>query len=89
MDSPTFPAILWLPCAYLLGAIPTSYLVARAVRGVDLREFGSRSLGATNLYRLLGWGGAVPAEFCQIVPCSSVANARVPVEPFVNGTPVA
>ena len=36
-----------------------------------------------------GWGGAVPAESCQIVPCSSVPNARVPVEPFVNGTPVA
>ncbi len=73
MDSPTFPAILWLPCAYLLGAIPTSYLVARAVRGVDLREFGSRSLGATNLYRLLGWGGAVP------VALFDVAKGAVPV----------
>jgi glycerol-3-phosphate acyltransferase PlsY len=66
MTAPTFPAILWLPCAYLLGAIPTSYLVARAVRGVDLREFGSRSLGATNLYRLLGWGGAVPVALFDV-----------------------
>ena len=64
--SPAFPAILWLPCAYLLGAIPTSYLVARAVRGVDLREFGSRNLGATNLYRLLGWGGAVPVALFDV-----------------------
>jgi len=68
-----FPTILWLPCAYLLGAIPTSYLVARAVRGVDLREFGSRNLGATNLYRLLGWGGAVP------VALFDVAKGAVPV----------
>ncbi|MGA2383355.1 MAG: glycerol-3-phosphate 1-O-acyltransferase PlsY [Gemmatimonadales bacterium] len=59
-------AIVWLPCAYLLGAIPTSYLVARAVRGVDLREFGSRNLGATNLYRLLGWGGAVPVALFDV-----------------------
>ena len=73
MGSPTFPAILWLPCAYLLGATPTSYLVARAVRGVDLREFGSRNLGATNLYRLLGWGGAVP------VAVFDVAKGAVPV----------
>jgi hypothetical protein len=36
-----------------------------------------------------GWGGAVPAESCKIVPCSSVQNTRVPVEPFVSGTPVA
>ncbi|HVO35235.1 MAG TPA: glycerol-3-phosphate 1-O-acyltransferase PlsY [Gemmatimonadales bacterium] len=59
-------AILWLPCAYLLGAIPTSYLVARAMRGVDLREFGSRNLGATNLYRLVGWGGAIPAALFDV-----------------------
>jgi glycerol-3-phosphate acyltransferase PlsY len=59
-------AIAWLPCAYLLGAIPTSYVVARAVAGVDLREFGSKNLGATNLYRLLGWGGAIPVALFDV-----------------------
>jgi len=62
----TLGAIAWLPAAYLLGAIPTSYLVARLVAGVDLREFGSRNLGATNLYRLLGWGGAVPVALFDV-----------------------
>jgi len=65
--------VVWLPVAYLLGAIPTSYLVARAVRGVDLREFGSKNLGATNLYRLLGWGAAIP------VALFDVAKGAVPV----------
>ena len=60
MEPVTLAAIAWLPLVYLLGAIPTSYLVARAVAGVDLREYGSKNLGATNLYRLLGWGGAIP-----------------------------
>lgn len=46
--------------SYLLGAIPTSYLVAKRVRGIDLRTVGSGSLGATNLYRVLGWKFAVP-----------------------------
>lgn len=46
--------------AYLLGAIPTSYLVVRLIRGEDLRTLGSGNLGATNLYRVLGWKYAVP-----------------------------
>ncbi|HEY4099535.1 MAG TPA: glycerol-3-phosphate 1-O-acyltransferase PlsY [Gemmatimonadales bacterium] len=46
--------------SYFLGAIPTSYLVARAARGLDLRMVGSGNLGATNLYRMLGWKYAFP-----------------------------
>jgi glycerol-3-phosphate acyltransferase PlsY len=53
-------AIPWLLAAYLLGAIPTSYLAGRWGRGIDLREHGSRNLGATNLYRTLGWKFALP-----------------------------
>ena len=46
--------------SYLLGAIPTSLWVVRAVKGRDLRSVGSGNLGATNLYRLLGFGYAIP-----------------------------
>ncbi len=53
-------AVLWLALSYLLGAIPTSYLAARVFQGIDLREQGSRNLGATNLYRVLGWRYAIP-----------------------------
>lgn len=51
---------LAIVAAYLLGAIPTSYLVAKRVKGIDLRTVGSGSLGATNLYRVLGWRFAIP-----------------------------
>lgn len=51
----------WFAASYLLGAIPTSYLMVRLVRGQDLRKLGSGNLGATNLYRVLGWRYAVPA----------------------------
>lgn len=51
----------WLGASYLLGAIPTSYLVARLVRGLDLRRVGSGNLGATNLYRQVGLAWAGPA----------------------------
>lgn len=49
-----------LGSAYLLGAFPTSYVVGRATRGIDLREHGSGNLGATNAFRVLGWRPAVP-----------------------------
>lgn len=38
---------------YLLGSIPSGYLVARA-RGVDIRKVGSGNIGATNVFRILG-----------------------------------
>jgi glycerol-3-phosphate acyltransferase PlsY len=56
----------WLLVSYLLGAIPTSYLAARIGRGVDLREVGSKNLGATNLYRTLGWRYAVPVGLVDV-----------------------
>lgn len=59
-------AALWLLAGYLVGSVPTSLLVARAARGVDLRAFGSRNLGATNLYRLLGWKAAVPVALVDV-----------------------
>jgi len=40
--------------AYLIGSIPTAYLVGRA-NGIDLRTVGSGNLGATNVFRTLGW----------------------------------
>ncbi len=51
---------LLLLASYLLGAVPTSFLVARAARGIDLREHGSGNLGATNAFRVLGWKAATP-----------------------------
>lgn len=39
--------------AYLLGSIPTGFLVARA-KGIDIRKVGSGNIGATNALRVLG-----------------------------------
>jgi glycerol-3-phosphate acyltransferase PlsY len=51
--------------AYLLGAVPTSYLVGK-LRGIDLRKHGSGNLGATNTYRVLGWRAAAPVFIFDI-----------------------
>lgn len=43
-----------IPLAYLLGSIPTSVWLGKAIKGVDLREHGSGNAGATNAFRVLG-----------------------------------
>ncbi len=50
-------AVLVVLVAYLLGAVPTGYLVSRYVAGQDPRAQGSGKTGATNVRRLLGWKG--------------------------------
>jgi glycerol-3-phosphate acyltransferase PlsY len=40
--------------AYLLGSLPTGYLAGRLLKGVDVREHGSGSTGATNVLRTVG-----------------------------------
>jgi glycerol-3-phosphate acyltransferase PlsY len=71
--SPAVPLFILL--AYLLGSLPSSYVAGR-LRGVDLREHGSGNLGATNVYRVLGAGIAVP------VVVLDVAKGFVPASLF-------
>lgn len=49
---------LWLVLAYVIGAVPIGYVVARAV-GLDIRRHGSGNIGATNVLRTLGRGAAI------------------------------
>ena len=47
--------VLMIAGAYLLGSIPFAFLVAKAVRGIDVRTVGSGNVGATNDGRVMGW----------------------------------
>lgn len=40
--------------AYLIGSTPTGYLAGKLLKGIDIREHGSKSTGATNVLRTLG-----------------------------------
>lgn len=45
--------------AYLIGAIPTSYLITRRLKGIDIRSAGSGNAGATNVLRVVGKAPAI------------------------------
>lgn len=47
-------AILGILGAYILGSIPTGYLIVKFLTGKDIREIGSGNIGATNVKRILG-----------------------------------
>ncbi len=68
--------IPWLAGAYLLGAVPTSFVAGKLGRGIDLRAHGSKNLGATNVFRILGWKYAIPVVLVDI------AKGAVPVALF-------
>ncbi|MBY5385292.1 glycerol-3-phosphate 1-O-acyltransferase PlsY [Rhizobium leguminosarum] len=53
--------------AYLLGSIPTGYLLGKFLRNIDIREHGSKSTGATNVLRTLGKGPALFVLFIDVL----------------------
>ena len=67
--------------AYLLGSIPTGFLVAKA-RGVDIRTVGSGNIGATNVFRFLGKPAGV---FVLLADAAKGWLAVIPMARLVGG----
>jgi len=65
--------IFWIACiagiaaAYLLGSMPTGYLAGKLLNGIDIREHGSGSTGATNVLRTLGKGPALAVLLVDVL----------------------
>lgn len=47
--------IIFLIISYLLGSIPWALIVGKLAKGIDIREHGSKNMGATNAFRVLGF----------------------------------
>ena len=52
--------------AYLLGSIPSAVWIGKAVKGVDVREHGSKNAGATNTMRVLGVKTGIPVLLIDV-----------------------
>ncbi len=83
--------IIVLILSYLVGSIPTSIIVTKLVKGVDIRDYGSGNAGGTNTIRVLGWKyglgvilfDAFKGAFAVIV----IARLYYGSFPFANNTP--
>jgi glycerol-3-phosphate acyltransferase PlsY len=64
---------IFLFAAYLLGSVPTGYILYRLKEKKDIRGLGSTNIGATNVLRVSGWKLALP------VGLSDVLKGAIPV----------
>ena len=47
--------IIVIVLSYLVGSFPTAMLIGKFFKGIDPRKLGSRNMGSTNAFRVLGW----------------------------------
>lgn len=75
---PVFITILIFLLSYLLGSIPTGYLIAKYTKGIDIRDYGSGSTGATNVLRTLGKTAGATVLFIDMLKgMAAIALVRV------------
>ncbi len=77
--------------SYLIGSIPTSIIVSKLARGIDIREHGSGNAGGTNVMRVLGWKHGVFVIILDalkgVLAVVVVARLHYGSMPFQNLTP--
>jgi acyl phosphate:glycerol-3-phosphate acyltransferase len=60
------PSFLLSLMGYICGATPFGYIAAKLLRGIDIREHGSRNIGATNVIRVCGKGIGIPVFLLDV-----------------------
>ena len=72
--------------SYLIGGLPTAYIAARKLKGLDIRRLGDRNPGAANVYRSIGPAAGIAVATIDIAKGSvAVLLARL----LVDSTPMA
>lgn len=66
-------ALVTILLAYILGSMPFGYWTAKVLKGIDIRQYGSGSTGATNVWRIVGKAAGVFVFFADL------AKGAVPV----------
>ena len=82
---------LFIVLCYVVGSFPTSILLGKVAKGIDIRNYGSGNAGGTNVIRLLGWQAGVSVILFDILK-GYIATMLVPKLlygplPFPNATP--
>ncbi len=77
--------------SYLVGSIPTSIIVSKLAKGIDIREHGSGNAGGTNVLRVLGWKHGILVILLDalkgVLAVVVIARLHYGSIPFENATP--
>lgn len=77
--------------SYLVGSIPTSIIVSKAAKGIDIRKHGSGNAGGTNVMRVLGWKHGLLVILLDalkgVIAVVFIARLHYGSMPFENATP--
>ena len=77
--------------SYLVGSIPTGIIIAKKVKGIDIRKHGSGNVGGTNVMRTLGWKYGVLTIIIDAlkgaIAVILISRLYLGAFPFPNATP--
>ncbi len=77
--------------SYLVGSIPTSIIMSKIVKGIDIRQHGSGNAGGSNVFRVLGWKYGISVILLDAlkgaIAVLLVARLYYGNFPFPNATP--
>lgn len=59
--------VIFLLCSFICGSIPFGLLISQIFYKTDIREHGSKNIGSTNVYRILGWKAGLSVQLLDIV----------------------
>jgi glycerol-3-phosphate acyltransferase PlsY len=89
--NPSLAYPLAVAASYVVGSVPFGFLISR-MRGIDIREHGSRNIGATNVLRVLGKTWGFLTFFCDagkgivaVLIAKQMASVVAGVDPSVAG----
>ncbi len=86
-----FPLAVIVVLSYFVGSIPTSIIVTKTFRGIDIRHHGSGNAGGTNVIRLLGYPAGIFVISIDIIKgyiaTMIVTQLMYGPFPFHNATP--
>ena len=46
--------VLWFAVGFVFGSVPSGLWLVKAIHGIDIREYGSKNIGSTNVFRTVG-----------------------------------
>ena len=81
--------IVLLIVSYFLGAIPSSYLITKKIKGFDIRNYGSGNPGAANVYRIVGSKAGWATFICDALKGAVAVTLAKIFAPEIAWLPIA